>query len=295
MLDKGRDLDWFSSPFIVALGLIALVTFAFFLVWELTEAHPVVDLRLFALRNFSSGTIAISVSYALYFGNLVLLPQWMQEYLGYRAYDAGLVTAPVGIFTVLLSPFIGRLLQWFDARVLVSVAFVGLSGVFFMRTQYLSTVDAWHLVIPTLLQGIPTVLWFVPLVSIILSGLPPERIPAAAGLSNFARIFCGAVGTSIAGTVWSHRTVVHHVRLTEQASIDNPAFNQAIAALQSQFHLDVGAAYASFESMVASQAAVMGLDDFFYASTFIFILIIPLIWITRPTKSGDSTEASAAH
>jgi DHA2 family multidrug resistance protein len=179
--------------------------------------------------------------------------------------------------------------------VLVSVAFVGLSGVFFMRTQYLSTVDAWHLVIPTLLQGIPTVLWFVPLVSIILSGLPPERIPAAAGLSNFARIFCGAVGTSIAGTVWSHRTVVHHVRLTEQASIDNPAFNQAIAALQSQFHLDVGAAYASFESMVASQAAVMGLDDFFYASTFIFILIIPLIWITRPTKSGGSTEASAAH
>jgi DHA2 family multidrug resistance protein len=295
MLDKGRDLDWFSSPFIVALGLIALVTFAFFLVWELTEAHPVVDLRLFALRNFSSGTIAISVSYALYFGNLVLLPQWMQEYLGYRAYDAGLVTAPVGIFTVLLSPFIGRLLQWFDARALVSVAFVGLSGVFFMRTQYLSTVDAWHLVIPTLLQGIPTVLWFVPLVSIILSGLPPERIPAAAGLSNFARIFCGAVGTSIAGTVWSHRTVVHHVRLTEQASIDNPAFNQAIATLQSQFHLDVGAAYASFESMVANQAAVMGLDDFFYASTFIFILIIPLIWITRPTKSGDSTEASAAH
>jgi DHA2 family multidrug resistance protein len=295
MLDKGRDLDWFSSPFIVALGLTALIAFAFFLVWELTESHPVVDLRLFALRNFSSGTIAISVSYALYFGNLVLLPQWMQEYLGYRAYDAGLVTAPVGIFTVLLSPVIGRLLQWFDARVLVSVAFVGLSGVFFMRTQYLSTMDAWHLVIPTLLQGIPTVLWFVPLVSIILSGLPPERIPAAAGLSNFARIFCGAVGTSIAGTVWNHRTVVHHVRLTEQASIDNPAFNQTIATLQSQFHLDVGSAYASFESMVASQAAVMGLDDFFYASTFIFILIIPLIWITRPTKSGDSTEASAAH
>ena len=295
MLDKGRDLDWFSSSFIVALALTALVSFAFFLVWELTEAHPVVDLRLFALRNFSSGTIAISVSYAIYFGNLVLLPQWMQEYLGYRAYDAGLVTAPVGIFTVLLSPFIGRLLHWFDARVLVSVAFVGLSGVFFMRTQYVSTVDAWHLVIPTLLQGIPTVLWFVPLVSIILSGVPPERIPAAAGLSNFARIFCGAVGTSIAGTVWNHRTVVHHVRLTEQASIDNPIFNQSIAALQSQFHLDVGSAYAAFESMVAGQAAVMGLDDFFYASTFIFILIIPLIWITRPTKSADSTEASAAH
>jgi DHA2 family multidrug resistance protein len=296
MLDKGRDLDWFSSSFIVALALIALVSFAFFLVWELTEKHPVVDLRLFALRNFSSGTIAISVSYALYFGNLVLLPQWMQEYLGYRAFDAGLVTAPVGMFTVMLSPFIGRMLQLVDARTLVSIAFVGLAGVFFMRTQYLSTVDAWHLVIPTLLQGIPTVLWFVPLVSIILSGLPPERIPAAAGLSNFARIFCGAVGTSIAGTVWGHRTAVHHVRLMEQANVDNPVFNSAIASLQSQLHLDVGTAHAMFESMVTSQAAVMGLDDFFYASTFIFILIIPLIWITRPAKGGaDSGEASAAH
>jgi DHA2 family multidrug resistance protein len=265
-------------------------------VWELTETHPVVDLRLFALRNFSSGTIAISVSYALYFGNLVLLPQWMQEYLGYRAYDAGLVTAPVGIFTVLLSPFIGRMLQLADARVLVSIAFVGLAGVFFMRTQYLSTVDAWHLVIPTLLQGIPTVLWFVPLVSIILSGLPPERIPAAAGLSNFARIFCGAVGTSIAGTVWGHRTAVHHVRLMEQANIYNPVFNETIASLQSQLHLGLQPARAMFESIVTSQAAVMGLDDFFYASSFIFILIIPLIWITRPVKGGgDSGETSAAH
>ncbi|WP_144113832.1 hypothetical protein [Paraburkholderia sp. BCC1886] len=79
------------------------------------------------------------------------------------------------------------------------------------------------------------------------------------------------------------------------ASLDNPAFNQAIAGLQSQFHMSLGSAYASFESMVANQAAVMGLDDFFYASTFIFILIIPLIWLTRPTKGGDSAEASAAH
>jgi DHA2 family multidrug resistance protein len=89
---------------------------------------------------------------------------------------------------------------------------------------------------------------------------------------------------------------VHHVRLTEQASVDNPVFNQTIASLQAQLHLNVQSAHALFESMVTSQAAVMGLDDFFYASTFIFILIIPLIWITRPTKGGgDSGEASAAH
>ena len=110
MLDKGKDLDWFSSPVIVVLGIIALISFAFFLVWELTEENPIVDLRLFQQRNFLGGTIAISVAYGVFFGNLVLLPQWMQEYLNYRSVDAGLVTAPLGIFAVMLAPVMGRVL-----------------------------------------------------------------------------------------------------------------------------------------------------------------------------------------
>lgn len=164
-----------------------------------------------------------------------------------------------------------------------------------MWTQYVSNVDTLHLVLPTLLQGIPTVLWFVPLVSIILSGLPPERIPAAAGLSNFIRIFCGAVGTSISGTVWNNRTILHHSRLTEQASVANPVFNNAIESMQQRLHINLDSALALFDVAVTNQAAVMGLDDFFYISTFIFILIIPLVWVTRPVTGGGSGAASAAH
>jgi DHA2 family multidrug resistance protein len=295
MLDKGKDLDWFASPFIVGLGIAAIIGFAFFLIWELTEENPVVDLRLFGRRNFSGGTAAIAVSYALYFGNLVLLPQWMQSYLGYSAYEAGLVTAPVGIFTVILSPFMGPVLNRSDPRIVATAAFVGFAGIFFMRAQYVSNVDTMHLVLPTLLQGIPTVLWFVPLVSISFSGLSPERIPAAAGLSNFVRIFSGAVGTSISGTVWNDRTILHHARLTEQASVANPVFNNAIESMQQGLHINPDSALALFDVAVTNQAAIMGLDDFFYISTFIFILIIPLVWITRPVKGGGSGAASAAH
>jgi DHA2 family multidrug resistance protein len=295
MLDKGKDLDWFRSPFIVELGIAAVIGFASFLIWELTDENPVVDVRLFALRNFTGGTIAVSVSCAVHFGNLVLLPQWIQSYPGYSAFDAGLVTVHVGIFTVILSPFMGRVLNKCDARTVATAAFIGFAGVFFMRTQYVSSVDTIHLVLPTLLQAIPTVLWFVPLVSIILSGLPPERIPAAAGLSNFVRIFCGAVGTSISGTVWNDRTILHHARLTEQASVANPVFNNAIESPQQRLHINLDPALALFEVAVTNQAAIMGLDDFFYISTFIFILIIPLVWITRPVKGGGSGAASAAH
>jgi DHA2 family multidrug resistance protein len=295
MLDKGRDLDWFNSSVIVALGVTAVVSFCFFLIWELTEPNPVVDLRLFAQRNFSGGTIAISVAYAVFFGNLVLLPQWMQEYLNYRSVDAGLVLAPLGIFALILSPVVGRLLPRSDARIVATVAFVSFAAVFYMRTDYVTEIDTWHLVLPTLLQGIPMALFFVPLTVIILSGQPPQRLPAAAGLSNFVRVFCGAIGTSVAGTVWNNRTVLHHERLTEAASVDNPLFNHQIDRMRALLHLDPAAAHAMFDSALNAQAAIMGLDDIFYASALIFLLIIPLIWITRPAKGGGGAAAAAAH
>ena len=228
MLDKGRDLDWFSSPVIVVLGIVAVIAFAFFVVWELTEENPVVDLRLFAGRNFFGGTVAISVAYGVFFGNLVLLPQWMQQYLNYRSVDAGLVTAPLGIFAVILAPVMGKVLPRSDARVIATMAFVGFAIVFYMRSKYVIEIDTWHLVLPTLLQGIPMALFFVPLTSIVLSGLPPSKIPAAAGLSNFARVFCGAVGTSLFGNAWDDRIALHHERLTELANAYNPAYAQSV-------------------------------------------------------------------
>jgi hypothetical protein len=128
MLDKGKDLDWFNSPVIVALGVRG-DQLRVLLIWELTEKNPIVDLRLFGGRNFLGGTIAISVAYAVFFGNLVLLPQWMQEYLNYRSVDAGLVTAPLGIFAVLLAPAMGEVsCRASDARVLATLGVPRLCG-----------------------------------------------------------------------------------------------------------------------------------------------------------------------
>ncbi|PXW22936.1 DHA2 family efflux MFS transporter permease subunit [Paraburkholderia caballeronis] len=293
LLDKGKDLDWFNSWVIVGLGITALVSFAFFLVWELTEENPIVDLRLFGQRNFLGGTIAISVAYGVFFGNLVLLPQWMQEYLNYRSVDAGLVTAPLGIFAVLLAPVLGRILPHSDARIIATIAFIGFAIVFYMRSNYVIEIDTWHLVLPTLLQGIPMALFFVPLTAIILAGQPPNRVPAAAGLSNFVRVFCGAVGTSLATNAWNNRTILHHARLTEQASVDNPVFRQQIENLQTTLHLSQASSHAMFDFMLTSQAAMMGLNDIFYVSAIIFLAIIPLIWITRSTKGGGGGAAGA--
>src|SRR5450830_551738 len=146
MLDKGKDLDWFQSPVIVGLAVFAALSFIFFIIWELTEAHPIIDLRLFKGRNFLGGTVAISVAYGVFFANLVLLPQWMQQYLGYRSVDAGMATAPLGIFAVLMAPLMAKLMPRSDARVLGTLAFIGFAGVFFMRSVYNVEVDTFTLV-----------------------------------------------------------------------------------------------------------------------------------------------------
>ena len=294
MLDKGNDLGWFASPMIVTLGVVALIGFCYFLIWELTVKNPVIDLRLFAGRNFAGGTIAIAIGYGVFFGNLVLLPQWMQNDLGYPSLDSGLVTAPLGVFAVICSPIIGRFLPRVDARIIVTIAFLLFSIVFYMRSLYAINVDTWALVLPTLLQGIPMAMFFIPLTVIILSGQPHEKIPAAAGLSNFVRVFCGAIGTSIATTAWNNRSILHHTQLTEQATPYTPTFLEFMSQLN-QLGTEPGTARTIFNRLVNVQSDTLGINDIFAVSAIIFILLIPIVWLTKPAKVDINEISTGAH
>jgi DHA2 family multidrug resistance protein len=177
--------------------------------------------------------------------------------------------------------------------VLATLAFVGFAGVFFMRSHYTTSVDPRTLVLPTLLQGIPTAVFLTPLTAILLSGLPPEKIPAAAGLSNFVRTFFGAAGTSIVGNLWNDRTVLHHAQLAEQSSIDNPAFSAAVTHIQQTLDGGTPQAFAMFESTLNAQATMLGLNDIFWLSGVLFLVIVPIIWITRPDKNAAAAAAGA--
>ncbi|MEX3901771.1 EmrB/QacA family drug resistance transporter, partial [Paraburkholderia sp. BR10954] len=128
---------------------------------------------------------------------------------------------------------------------------------------------------------------------IILSGLKPEEIPAAAGLSNFVRIFAGAVGTSLMSNAWNDRTILHHARLAEQTSVENPGFTGAIAHLQAALDTSVPKATAFYEASLNAQATMLGLNDIFWISAVIFLVIIPLIWVTKPTRGGAAGAAAA--
>ncbi|HEY8024651.1 MAG TPA: DHA2 family efflux MFS transporter permease subunit [Burkholderiaceae bacterium] len=294
MLDKGKELDWFNSGQIVFLGALAVVCFIYFIIWELGEEHPVVDLSLFKGRNFSGGVVAISVAYGLFFGSLVILPLWLQTQLAYTATEAGKVMAPVGILAVILSPVVGKLLPKVDARLVASMAFVIFAIVFYMRSRFTIEVDAFSLMVPTVIQGAAMAMFFIPLTSIILSGQPPEKIPAAAGLSNFVRIMCGGIGTSVTATIWENRTTLHHTQLAEHTGVQNPAFGQAVQNLMGQGIPETGT-WAVIERSIGIQASTAAATDIFWISSVLFLSLIALVWMTKPSRSGAPVDAGGAH
>jgi DHA2 family multidrug resistance protein len=296
MLDLGKEYDWFSSPTIVALAVVAAVGFAFFLIWELTDAHPVVDLRLFARRNFWAGTLTTSVAYGLFFGNVVLLPLWLQQFMGYTATEAGMVLAPVGVMAMVLSPFVGKTVGKVDPRKYATFAFVVFGLVLWMRSNFNTQADFRTILIPTIVQGVAMAFFFIPLMTITLSGLTQDRIPAASGLTNFVRITAGAMGTSISTTLWEGRAALHHAQLAEAVSAGNPAVQATLSGL-SAAGLTPEQALAQVNRLVDQQAFMLAANDIFYLSAVLFLALIPLVWLTHPQRAaaGGSEAAAGAH
>jgi DHA2 family multidrug resistance protein len=295
MLDKGKDLDWFGSAEITILGIAALVGFALFVVWELTEDHPVVDLRLFARRNFWTSSLAMSLAYGAFFGNVVLLPLWLQQYMGYTATDAGLVLAPVGLLAIFLTPFVGRTVHKIDPRLFATGAFIVFALVLYMRSLFNTSADFWTLMIPTIIQGAAMAMFFIPLVTLSLSGLAPQKIPSASGLFNFARITAGSFGTSIATTFWDHRATLHHAQLVERIG-NTPATTQALAAMRAS-GLTAEQSYAALNRLVDQQAFMLSATDVFFVSAVLFLALIAVVWLARPVKgqTAGSEAAAGAH
>lgn len=292
MLDKGKELDWFHSPEIVTMAVIAVIGFAFFLIWELTDKHPVVDLSLFKRRNFWSGAVATAVAYGLFFGNVVLLPLWLQQWMGYTATQAGMIMAPVGLLAIFFSPVVGLTVAKIDPRRYATFSFLVFALVLWMRSNFNTQADFVTIIIPTIIQGIAMAFFFIPLVTITLSGLTPDRIAAASGLSNFLRITAGAMGTSITTTLWENRAALHHSQLAESVNQGNNAATSVMSGLASS-GLSTEQVMGQINRIVDQQSFMLATNDIFYASAILFLLLIPLVWLARPQRGGAGGDAAA--
>ncbi len=290
LLDKGHDLDWFNSSFIICLSVVSFVCITYFIIWELTEKYPIVDLSLFKSRNFTIGTTAISLGYMAFFGAVVILPLWLQTQMNYTPTAAGLATAPIGLIPLILSPLIGRVMGKIDLRIISSFGFITFAYCSFWIAGFNTDITFNNVALIRFIQGVGIPCFFIPLISILLSGLPPNRIASAAGLSNFTRILAGSFGTSITVTLWDNRESIHQSKLVENLTFYNPQLNGALINLHSLGFSD-NSSYAMIMKSIVNQSYMLATNDVFWVSGFIFLLLFALIWLARPPFSAQGAAA----
>ena len=292
MLDKGKDLDWFNSPLIVSLLLVTVISLAAWLIWNLTEEHPIVDLSLFKSRSFTLGTIAMCLGYAVFFGNIVLMPLWLQSYLGYTATWAGFVSAPSGVTAIITSIVVGRLMRRFDPRMLAASSFGFYALSYYMRARLTADASFFAFTAPQLVQGFAMGTFFVAMLAVIFDGLPPQKIPAASGLSNFLRITAGSFATSLTTTFWDRRAALHQTRLADAVNVYAPAYQQSLAQMH-QFGLTDQAAAAAMTRGLVGQSYLLSALDIFYLSTWLCLALVPLCFLVRrPAAHGEVVAAA---
>jgi MFS transporter, DHA2 family, multidrug resistance protein len=290
MLDQGNDKAWFQSPYIITFGIIATVALSFFVLWELTDDDPIVDLKLFKRRNFTVATIAVSLGFMAYFSGVVVLPLWLQDEQGYNATWAGITASSLGIMGFIFSPLIGRLADKFDARIIVTVGMLTFSILSFILGSFNTNVSFRQLFLTRLPWGIGLSCFFIPLITLSLSGLPPSMVASASGVFNFMRLIALSFGTSLSVTFWDHRASFHDHRLNESVTPYNAATQQWLAQAQ-DLGMTQPQAHASLAGEISNQAFMLSINDLYWLAGWLFLGLTVLVWFAKPASRRAAAEA----
>ena len=286
MLDQGRELDWFNSTEIVVLTIIAAVGLIALIIWELTDDNPVVDVSLFKSRNFTVGCVSTSLAFLVYSGTVVLIPLLLQQVYNYTATWAGLAAAPVGLLPILLAPIIGKFGNKIDMRILITVSFMVYALTFYWRAvTFEPEMTFMDVALPQFVQGLAVACFFMPLTTITLSGLPPEKMASASSLFNFLRTLAGSIGTSLTTFMWYNREAVHHTQLTEVINPYNPISQQFFQTMGS-FGLSEEQTASYLARQITAQGFIIGANEIFLVSAITFISLVVLIWFAKPPFSS---------
>jgi DHA2 family multidrug resistance protein len=290
MLDKGRELDWFSSPTIVALAVVAAIGFAAFLIWELTDKHPIVDLRIFRYPGFTSAVITIALTFGAFFSSIVLVPLWLQTNMGYTATWAGYTTALGGVLAVVFSPIVPRLMTRFDSRALVTFGVLWLGAVGLWRAGFASNASYWTIAITFLAQGVAMPFFFIPTTQLALSSVKPEETASAAGLQNFMRTTSAAFSTSIVTTLWQNASSRNHANMA--GALNDPGQVQKTLA---HGGFTPAQALGQIDNLTQSQAVMLATDQMFLLTTVVFLVAAAAVWFGPKPNIAVGPMAPGGH
>lgn len=286
MLDEGKDLDWFASTKIIALSVIAAVVFAAFIIWELFEAHPVVDLKVFRHRGFTASVLTISLAFAAFFGVNVLTPLWLQNFMGYTATQAGLATAWTGVTAFIVAPVVAQAASKHDPRKLVFAGVIWMGLVTFWRTIATTDMGFWDISIPLVVMGFALPFFFIPTTGLALASVEDSEMDSAAGLMNFLRTLSGAFATSLVTTVWDNKITHNHAELVGLSDSD-----QSVRTLLDQSGMASDAVNQAIDYLVTSQSVMLATNQMMTIIGVAFLIAASVIWLAP--KPSRVVEAGA--
>ncbi|MGZ8183326.1 MAG: DHA2 family efflux MFS transporter permease subunit [Methylobacter sp.] len=293
VLNQGQDADWFNSSWLIGMALVGLLMLAYFIVWELAERSPLLDLRLFARRNFAIGSIMLSLSFMLMYGLLSVLLVRLQAVAGYTSFLAGSVLLPLVFLAKPVASVMHRVVHRFDARLLVSLNMLlfalycdWISGYDFFGRGGWFTQPLWSQV----LEGFCLGALFVPLTTLFLSGLTPRRQTQAVELGGMLRVLGGSVASPLLGVFWERRATFHQSRLIESFSLHDSWAGEMIVRLHAA-GLHGQLSTAKLAGMAAQHAAILGLDDTFRLAAWLFLGLAAMVWLAD--SAGPKPAATA--
>ena len=298
VLDKGQEDDWFNSHTIVIFATIAAVALVSFVLWEWRQEHPVVEVRLFRDRNFAVANLMMLVMGMALYGSTVLLPLYLQVWLGYSAQDAGMVLSPGGVIVILLLPLVGRLLSKVDARYLIAFGFLVTSTALLHMAHTLHPgIDFRAAVLMRMFQASGIAFLFVPINSIVYNGVPPQKNNQVSGIVNLSRNMGGDIGIALVTTLIARRSQFHQSRLVEHV-VPSGDLNGRLAAIgQHLQQLGVGAvdstkmAYGQIYREVIRQAQTLAYIDVLVVLAIFTAIMVPAVLLTRRARPGAAVTA----
>ena len=293
VLDRGNQDDWFSSQNLIISAIVGVMSLLFFVVYTLTgKHHPLFDLRLFKDRNFLVASLIMTTIGVGFFGGMLLQSLFLQNFLGYPTFDAGLYMAPRGLASLMVMIFVGKFSGKYPPRNFVLIGiFCSIAGNYLM-TRFTGDIAASDLIIPMIFQGMGMGLIFVPISTLAFTTLPKNIAAEAAGIYSLIRTVGSALGISVLATYFSRSTQQNWGVLRGEIS----PYNEALHAYLAPLHLGIqdtqGIALAA--KTVLHQAQNIAYIDSFWFATMNFVLMLPLLLLVRTPKTSVTTPVQVS-
>jgi MFS transporter, DHA2 family, multidrug resistance protein len=295
ILDKGEREDWLSSGFIQVFFVLMLIGIIAGIIWEFRQEHPVVDLRMLKDRNFAVATLAMFFLGFVLYASTVLIPQFLQEMMGYTAELAGLALSPGGAVIMFMMPVVGILVSRVNTKYLIAFGCLVSSAALFVMAGWNLQIDYKHAVTARMLQSFGLAFLFIPINVSAFAFVPKEKTNMGTGIINLARNVGASVGIATVTTFLQRRTQFHQAQLMEHVNTLSTTFENKLHAIAASFNIGgssgpgaTAQAYGMVYSLVQRQAVMKAFIDNFYMLGVVFLVVIPILMLLKRPPKGAS-------